>query len=232
MSGPAGGGATALAGAAAWSRAHRRWLAAGVAAAVVVALLVAVAVSRGGDRAAAEEQVVSPLAGCEELTAPPADAPRTGPASTGPALPALTLPCFTGGEPFVLTDLRGPAVVNLWGSWCPPCREELPVLQRLADRTSGELHVVGVVTRDTRSAAAALADDLDLRFPALYDRDETLLTELGRIGLPVTLFVDRDGRIKSVYQGAPFDDERLAGLVEQHLQVPAVGGPAAGAAGG
>ena len=75
-------------------------------------------------------------------------------------LPDLRLPCFTGGEPVGLDAVRGPAVINLWASWCGPCRKELPAFQRLAGRTGGQLHVVGVDTRDDREAAQSLAADL------------------------------------------------------------------------
>src|SRR5690606_472439 len=107
----------------------------------------------------------SPLAGCSDLLAGPPPEPED-------PLPAVTLPCFSDGEPVALDQVRGPAVVNLWASWCPPCRDELPVMQRLADRAAGRLRVVGVVVSDRPAAAAALAEDLGLTFPALDDRDD------------------------------------------------------------
>ncbi len=141
-----------------------------------------------------------------------------GDASTGAALPDVTLPCFTGGRPVRLADLRGPAVLNLWGTWCGPCREELPAVQRLADRTAGRLRVAGVNTWDDRPAAASFAADKGVRMPTLYDRDKRLMAALGKVNLPVTVFVDAAGE-PFVYNGTPLDDDTLAELVGRHTGV-------------
>lgn len=192
-----------------------------LAAAVAGIVVLAVMAGCGGDPA--PEAGVSPLADCAGLTAPP---PEAGPAVAGAAqpvpaasLPPVRLPCFTGGEPFALAELRGPAVVNLWASWCRPCRDELPALQAYADQTSGKVHVVGVVTSSNRTAAVALADQLGIRFPSLEDRGEDLLAALGLAVLPVTLFVDRDGAVAFVHRAEPYDGATLAGLVRRHLGV-------------
>ncbi len=173
----------------------------------------------------------APFADCAVLTAPASAAgtPAPGAAASGPAgvraagasagdLPDLTLPCFTGGQPVRLADLRGPAVLNLWGSYCGPCREELPAMQRLADRTPGRLSVVGVNTYDDRPAATSFAVDHGVRIPTLYDRDKRLMAALGKIALPVTVFVDAGGK-RFVYNGTALDDDNLAELVGRHTGV-------------
>jgi peroxiredoxin len=186
----------------------------GAAALLVALVLTVTGCSDAGDSPSAGDPVSSPMADCTGLTQPLGD-----PAGeTGEPLPDLTLPCFTGEEPFRLADLRGPAVVNLWASWCTPCRDELPALQRYADRAAREVHVVGVVTEDRRSAAAALAEDLGITFPALDDPDAELRKELGVLGLPATLFVDAAGRVRLVFP-RPLDEATLAGLVTEHLGV-------------
>lgn len=172
--------------------------------------LVLVAACGGGE----DKQVPSPLAGCDGLTTPLALADPA--AGTGEALPALELACFTGGEPFPLADLRGPAVVNLWASWCPPCREELPALQRYADAHAGEVHVLGVITDDRREAAAALADDLGLTFPALDDPDAQLQAQIGG-ALPVTLFVDAAGTVRYTHVEGELDETELDEYVTEYL---------------
>jgi thiol-disulfide isomerase/thioredoxin len=181
-----------------------------------------------------------PFADCAVLTAPGTAAPGTaapgtaapgtaapGTAGVGAAgvgasaaadLPDLTLPCFTGGQPVRLAGLRGPAVLNLWGTWCGPCRDELPAVQRLADRTAGRLLVVGVNTRDDRPAAASFGVDKGIRMPTLYDRDTRLMVALGKVNLPVTVFVDAAGK-RFVYNGAGLDDATLAELVGRHTGV-------------
>jgi cytochrome c biogenesis protein CcmG/thiol:disulfide interchange protein DsbE len=132
------------------------------------------------------------------------------------------LPCFTGGSAVQLTALRGPAVINLWASWCGPCREELPLMQELADATAGSLRVIGVDSRDTRDAAASFAADHGVSFPTLFDRDEKLLIALGKAALPITVFVDADGR-RHVYSGKPLDKPTLGGLVRTHTGVTVTG---------
>ncbi|MBO4205000.1 TlpA family protein disulfide reductase, partial [Micromonospora echinofusca] len=134
-------------------------------------------------------------------------------------LPALDLPCFTDGSTVTLAGLRGPAVVNLWASWCAPCRDELPAFQRLAERTAGTLHVVGVNSRDGREAARSVGLDLGLTFPTLADPQEQLSRQLGRNALPLTLFVDGQGRIRHLDSSGALDDATLTGLVRQHLGV-------------
>ena len=160
-----------------------------------------------------------PFDDCAVLTAPAAASGTAG--ATAPAaadLPDLTLPCFTGEQPVRLTDLRGPAVLNLWGTWCEPCRAELPAVQRLADRTAGRLRVAGVNTWDDRPAAASFAVDKGVRMPTLYDRDKRLMAALGKINLPVTVFVDAAGK-RFVYNGTALDDDTLAELVGRHTGV-------------
>ncbi len=129
-------------------------------------------------------------------------------------LPELTLECMAGGEAVRLSSLRGPLVINLWASWCGPCRRELPVFQRLAD--SGRVSVLGVVTEDGRDAAAWLADELKVSLPSVYDRSGGLKVAVGENLLPLTLFVGADGRA-SVYRDVALTDQTLEQLLQQHF---------------
>jgi thiol-disulfide isomerase/thioredoxin len=166
------------------------------------------------------EPAPAPLAGCAGLLAAPPLAAAPPPAGAGASdpLPGITLPCFNGGEPVPVDALRGPAVVNLWASWCGPCREELPVFQEYADRTAGRVHVVGVVTQDGHDPAAWFADGAGVSFPALFDREGLLWRRLPAAALPVTLFVDADGRVRHLHP-APLDARELAALAADHLGV-------------
>ena len=83
----------------------------------------------------------------------------------GSRLPELVLSCFTGGAPVTLRDIQGPAVINVWASWCPPCRQELPAFQRLSVRAAGQLQVIGVNSRDSRDGAQAIGEDFGIRVP-------------------------------------------------------------------
>ncbi|MBQ0891942.1 TlpA family protein disulfide reductase [Micromonospora sp. U56] len=152
-------------------------------------------------------------------TATPGAAAPTASGAVGAVLPSLILSCFTGGTPVALRDVRGPAVVNVWASWCPPCRKELPAFQRLSERAAGRLQVIGVNSRDTRSAAQSIGEDYGIRFPMLFDQGEALQRELGRNALPLTLLVDAQGRVRHTDATGALDDARLAALVRQHLGV-------------
>lgn len=165
----------------------------------------------------------APFADCAALSAPPSPAPADLPGAAGRPLPDLTLSCFTGGAEVRVGELRGPAVVNLWASWCGPCRQELPAFQRLAEHTAGRLQVVGVNTRDDRPRAVSVGEDLGLTFPNVIDTDQRLQRELAPNVLPITIFVDAQGRIRHQDVSGALDDARLADLLRQHLgvEVPA-----------
>ncbi|SCF31686.1 Thiol-disulfide isomerase or thioredoxin [Micromonospora matsumotoense] len=135
----------------------------------------------------------------------------------GSLLPELVLSCFTGGAPVALRDVRGPAVINVWASWCPPCRQELPAFQRLSVRATGQLQVIGVNSRDSRDGAQAIGEDFGIRFPVLFDQGEALQRELRRTAVPLTLLVDAQGRVRHTDTSGALDDARLAELVRRHL---------------
>ncbi|MGC4747812.1 TlpA family protein disulfide reductase [Micromonospora sp. DT201] len=202
---------------------------------LVVPLLLTVAGCTSGTaddepapRPAAAERP-SPFRDCAGLsTAPTAASPGAGTAASpgsatatsttgGQELPELTLACFTGGSPIALRDVAGPAVINVWASWCPPCQKELPAFQRLSVRAAGQLQVIGVNSRDTRSAAQSTGEDIGIRFPILVDQGEALQRELKRNFFPMTIFVGADGRIRHIDASGALDDAQLAKLVRQHL---------------
>ncbi|WFE26231.1 TlpA disulfide reductase family protein [Solwaraspora sp. WMMD791] len=195
-----------------------------LAAAVPLLVLAGCAGGAGGGPTTDDGAV--PFADCAGLTtappaatAPPTDGVSPGATRTGTPLPAIELTCFADGTPVAVDAIRGPAVINFWASWCEPCRDELPALQRLADRTDGQLHLVGVNTWDDRDRAVAVAEDLGLSFPSLVDRDRALLLGVERVGLPLTLFVDDRGRVRYAYEGT-VDDATLAELVQRELALP------------
>jgi thiol-disulfide isomerase/thioredoxin len=131
-------------------------------------------------------------------------------------LPEMTLPCFTGGEKVQVGQLAGPTVVNFWAPWCLECREELPAFQRLADR--GQVKVIGVATDTTRSEAISLATDLGVTMPTLLDVYGELKRKLGQPNLPLTLFVDGNGKV-TTYVGSALTDDALGALVRERLGI-------------
>lgn len=171
----------------------------------------------------------SPFADCATLTTAPSAAVTPGGSAATPSgdqgatpgdrLPELSLTCFTGGAPVALRDVRGPAVVNVWASWCPPCRKELPAFQRLSQRAGDRLHVIGVNSQDSRGAAQSIGEDLGVRFPVLFDQGQALQRALNRNAFPLTLFVDGQGRVRHIDASGALDDARLHELVREHLGV-------------
>lgn len=125
----------------------------------------------------------------------------------------MQLQCFTGGT-VVMRQLPGPMVINLWASWCEPCAQELPVLQRLADGQT--VTVIGVATDDTREAASSRAEGLGVHMPMLLDPEARLRKAIGEANLPVTLFVDAQGKVTR-YVGPALTDDKLAGLIRERF---------------
>jgi thiol-disulfide isomerase/thioredoxin len=193
----------------------------------LVLLLIAVTSACGSDSPsstnAGSDAAPPPFADCAALTTPPASGSPSAPTSqnAGAALrgglPDLTIPCFIGGQQISVHQIKGPAVINLWASWCGPCRLELPIMQQLADRSAGRLHVIGVDTGDGRDAGASFAAAKGVHMPALFDEDSKLQKAIASINLPVTIFVDGNGHA-STYR-LPLDQKTLPEQVRERTGV-------------
>lgn len=133
--------------------------------------------------------------------------------------PELTLDRLSGEGTGSLADYRGQVVVlNVWASWCEPCRAESPLLQRWHERLSadGEGTVLGIDVLDVTSDARAFVREYGLTYPMLRDPDGEALQPLGVIGYPETFAIDRAGRIVAAARG-PVDDEWMREHVEPLL---------------
>jgi cytochrome c biogenesis protein CcmG, thiol:disulfide interchange protein DsbE len=139
-------------------------------------------------------------------------------------LPPVTLACLGGGEEVALNQVEGPAVVNLWASWCGPCKEELPLLGRLDDEAGNRLTVLGVDYQDPRpDGALELAARSGVTFPQLADPGGSLADELRIVGMPGTLYVDADGSVTFVNRAFTSYAE-LTALVRDHTGVDVTAG--------
>lgn len=119
----------------------------------------------------------------------------------------------------LLQDLRGtPVVVNVWASWCGPCRQEAPVLAAAARRYGGRVQFLGIDVRDTRTDGAAFVREAGWTYPSISDPTGELHDRLGLLGQPVTLFYDRTGALVDTNVGpvtAGDLQRRLQALVRQ-----------------
>lgn len=138
-------------------------------------------------------------------------------------LPATVFPCLGPGPDVNLAGLRGkPVVLNVWASWCPPCREEMPLITDLAADAGDSLVVLGIDVDDAPQAAAEFAAAAGLA--SVIDTDSITRVTLGWTGPPVTYFVRADGVIAHRAYGAIPDEATLRGLVATHLGVQVAGG--------
>jgi cytochrome c biogenesis protein CcmG/thiol:disulfide interchange protein DsbE len=127
-----------------------------------------------------------------------------------PVAPPVSLPRLEGGARAALADYRGTVVVlNYWASWCTPCRQESPLLERWQRRLAKRGGtVVGIDSLDVTADARAFVREFGLTYPMLRDRDGETQRRFGISGYPETLIVDRDGRIAALQRG-PVDDAFL-----------------------
>ncbi len=124
------------------------------------------------------------------------------------------------GSRWSLDDQRGKVVVvNKWGTWCPPCVAEMPLLQRTwvsLQATHPDVQFVGLNVRESAATGQAGAGSFGITFPSLSDESDTLSLGLqGAANLtPTTLVVDRQGRIAVRISGEVTSESTLRGLVE------------------
>lgn len=117
--------------------------------------------------------------------------------------PDFTMPDLDSGEPISLTAFRGKVVVlNVWASWCLPCREEAPALQAAweAYRNRG-VQILGSNYQDDRDAALGFVREFGITYPSVFDPSGRLAVDYAYVGLPSTFVIDRAGRIRFQFTG-------------------------------
>jgi cytochrome c biogenesis protein CcmG, thiol:disulfide interchange protein DsbE len=138
----------------------------------------------------------------------------SGPSSAaGRPAPVFTLRDDLGRS-VSLRQYRGSIVVmNLWASWCPPCRAEMPDLQKLADTYGPRgIAVVGINEGESPQRARAFAGSLRIRFPIWIDSSEQYGRTYTALGLPTTVIVDRRGIVARGFDGALTLDQMRAAV--------------------
>jgi thiol-disulfide isomerase/thioredoxin len=143
------------------------------------------------------------------------------PALTGKQsdLADVTLPCLGGGRSVSLSDIKGPAVVSLWASWCTSCPHELPLYQRLSRQAGHRLTVLGVDWQDTQPGAAlTLLGQTKATFWQLADPGGDLADHYRLTALPGILLVDGQGHVTFLLRRIDTYAD-LVSLVREHTGV-------------
>lgn len=161
-------------------------------------VLAVVAAACGGDDAASDEIV------------PSVDA------EAGDRLPAVEIVALDGGGTTSLADIDGPAVVNLWATWCAPCRREIPDFEAVHQARSDEVRFVGINIGEDADDAQAFLDEVGATYDQYLDSEGFVVTELKTATMPVTLVLDADGAISTRHLG-PMDQDDLDAAIDEAL---------------
>jgi cytochrome c biogenesis protein CcmG/thiol:disulfide interchange protein DsbE len=137
----------------------------------------------------------------------------------GDPAPEGALPRLEGGGTESLADYRGSWVlVNVWASWCEPCREESPALEAFQQKHGGEeFTVLGVDSSDLSDDGRAFVEEFGLSYPQLHDGDGDFADEFGATGVPESYLVDPRGKVRVIAKGT-VDEQYLAEQVEPLLR--------------
>ena len=132
--------------------------------------------------------------------------------SSLPELPIVTVDEFEAR----LAALERPAVVNVWASWCIPCRSEAPLLQTAYLTHGGEIEFIGVNVQDSQPAAKAFVAEFGLAFEQVFDKGRSIPNRLGGVGTPITFFVAPGGEVLITHNGI-IDERALALGIDELL---------------
>jgi peroxiredoxin len=125
------------------------------------------------------------------------------PLGRGSSAPGFELPRLSGGAPISLSALRGEVVlVNFWATWCKPCEDEMPAMERLYGALHDEgFQLLAISVDDEPDVVVEFSNRLALTFPILMDSDKTVAQTYQTYRFPESFLVDRDGRVVERYIG-------------------------------
>lgn len=126
----------------------------------------------------------------------------------------------TKGKTWDLAELKGRVVfLNFWATWCPPCREEMPSMQRLfASMPSDRFIMLAVLSNDDPAIADSLAAKIGATFPILIDPGSKTAQAYGLTGVPETFIIDKNGVLREKFMGAvPWDAPKAVQMLNGYL---------------
>lgn len=123
--------------------------------------------------------------------------------AVGQTAPDFTLETL-GGEQAMLSDFRGkPVFINFWATWCPPCRAEMPDMQKLYDNKDIEILAINLTdTEKSEDGVASFVEEMGLTFPVLMDAEGEISSAYNVKAYPTSYMVDAEGKISHIAYGA------------------------------
>ena len=129
------------------------------------------------------------------------------------------LNCLSGTEKISVESLRGPLILNVWGSWCGPCADEMPYFVELNDQAKGKVKLLGIAVEEAKSQDSKdFIISNGMTWPNLYDAKGITRANFG-MGVPVTWFIDKAGTVVYKHVGVINSTAELIELTEKHLKV-------------
>ena len=131
----------------------------------------------------------------------------------------VELECLDGSAGAQLGALQGPMIVNVWGSWCGPCKEEIPIFRSFYEKAKGKVALIGVdVEESSVEDGQKFVASSGITWPNLYDPDGRSREYFG-MGVPVTWFIAADGSVVGKKIGVITDESELISLTNKYLGV-------------
>lgn len=146
-----------------------------------------------------------------------ASAPSCAMIKTAPVSKGIVLPCLNGTGTTTFEAIRGPVLVNVWGSWCEPCQQEIPHLVEFSKLN--KVAIVGVDVEERNMAAGrAFVASHKMTWPQLYD-SKAVTRGLFGMGVPVTWFIDAHGKVAYKQIGLFQSTKQIKDLVKKYFGV-------------
>jgi len=132
---------------------------------------------------------------------------------------SITLDCLDGSKGASVDSIKGPAIINVWGSWCGPCKEEMPILRSFYEKAQGKLALIGVdVEEASIEDGRKFVENYGITWPNLYDVDGKSRAYFG-MGVPVTWFIATDGNVAYKHIGVIKSEKELISMTSKYLGV-------------